>query len=178
KCFFIVCIFFFMFVFINYGLAQPQEIELNCVDNGDWGLVYNEPGGQPPYGTIKTYHGGNPDLRLGYRDSRYHKSFFLFDISHIPNDAIIQEVRVQVGYQDASLSSENTIIIQGINDYNTTSGLFSSLMHEYVGFVAEPWDHDFTWDDPQNDPIIPDLTSRILNFTNSKQFICLFWDTS
>ena len=165
KCFLIFCILFFMFVFINYGLAQPQEIELNCVDNGDWGLVYNEPGGQPPYGTIKTYHATppRPDLRLGYRDSRYHKSFFLFDISPIPNDAIIQEVRVQVGYQDASLSSQNTIIIQGISDYNTTSGLFSSLMHEYVGFFAEPLDHDFTWDDPQNDPIIPDLTSRIQN---------------
>ena len=55
-----------MFVFINYGLAQPQEIELNCVDNGDWGLVYNEPGGQPPYGTIKTYH-ATPKARLAVR---------------------------------------------------------------------------------------------------------------
>ena len=138
---FLITLWIILLVLINSGFSDPVTIELNCVDYGDYGLVYYEPGAQFPYGTIRQNHGipPHPDLRLGKRNNKYHKSFFLYDILPIPQNANIQAVRILVGYQDRNLSTTNNMItVQGIDQYYDDQNLYSSLLQEYVSFLPIP----------------------------------------
>jgi hypothetical protein len=148
------------------GFPDDITVELDCRNYGEYGLVYYDPNNFPNYGVIHTTHGipPRPDLRIGLRSDVFHRSYFVYDLSNIPQNAAVVSVRVKVEHEDHNYSDPNTpklITIKGIGDYLDHHNLFTSILGSYDGWQTISIGYDHTFDDPQNDYIIQHLQSGI-----------------
>jgi hypothetical protein len=124
-----------IFTLLTSILIAGQHTEEIFLDSDDCGLVYKYiEEGFDYYDIYKENHGtpARRDLRIGLRNNKTYRSFFIYDISDIPDYATIDAVRVLIEQVDSNGDKE--ILVYGLTDRVDPQNMYNDYTHLYYTF--------------------------------------------
>ncbi len=157
---FFLIVFFVLLTIISSLYAGQHTVELTT--GNDYGLVYREddPENMVLYDLYQENIGIPPrrDLRIGLRNYRIYKSYFIYDLSGLSDDITINSVRVLVEMEDRNYTSDRDKTLLGLTSNYDPQTMFHDFTHQYN--ILEISTMDVTWNS-SDDAIVSDMQSSL-----------------